>query len=280
MESSRIVKQDMKAALSAAQNDDFEEMNIYSNRIMTNAIFDENSNFALLGFFFKEIARTCGSVKTNRDTTAYATAKSIATSYIESVDIESKSEQLWSNYVEFYNKIRKYEQNEHENKSYEDDLSFTNASLNWLVELINKDRKLLFKPENRLITGILTEMERIARVHGAQIREICLISLFRALNLYSSYLDYFDKDYRNEIIENSVLPYLDSIKAAAQNEKIDFDPITQLLAKIIFDWRVCYIRFMERPRIVPIGERKVAVSEETKKRLSESVEKALQKEVK
>jgi hypothetical protein len=280
MEISKIIKQDAKAALLAAQSDDFRTMNIYSNRIMTNAIFDKNPDFALIGFFFKEIARICGSVRTNKDTTAYSTAKSIAVSYIESVAIESKSEQLWSDYVDFYDKIRKYEQDEYENKSYEDDPTFTNASFNWLLELINKDKKLLFKRDNQFITGILVEMDRIIRAHGGRIREICIVSLFRALSLYSNYLDYFDKDYRNEIIENSVLPYLDSITAATQKEKIDFDQITGLLAKIVFDWRVCYTQFLERPRVVPIEERKVVITEETRKKLSESVEKALEKEVK
>jgi len=280
MEISKIIKQDAKAALLAAQSDDFRTMNIYSNRIMMNAIFDKNPNFALIGFFFKEIARICGRVKTNKDTTAYSTAKSIAVSYIESVAVESKSEQLWSDYVDFYNKIRKYEADEYENESYEDDPTFTNGSFNWLLELINKDKQSLFNPNNQFIIGITNEMDRIIRVHGGRIREIYLVSLFKALTLYSGYLDYFDKDYRNEIIENSIFPYLDSITVAAQKEKIDSDQITSLLAKIVFDWRICYIRFLERPSVVPFEERKVAITEETKKKLSESVEKALEKEVK
>jgi hypothetical protein len=277
---SEIIEQDVKAAFLSAQGDDFRLMNIYSNRIMMDAVFDKNPNFALIGFFLRQIAMICGHIKTGKDTTAYSTAKSIAVSYIKSVAVESKSEQLWSDYADFFDKIRKYEEDEYEKKSYKDNPAFTNASFNWLLRLINADRKLLFRPNNRLITGIANEMDRIIRVHGGGPREIHLISLFKALDLYSGYLDYFAEDYRNEIIQNCIFPYLDSITNATQKEKIDFDQITSLLAGIIFDWRVCYIQFLERPSIVQIEEHRVPITEETKKKLSESVEKALEKEVK
>jgi hypothetical protein len=123
-------------------------------------------------------------------------------------------------------------------------------------------------------------MDRIIRVHGGETREICLISLFRALSFCFDYIDFFEKDHRNEIVEKSIFPYLDSITAATQKGEIDIDHITDLLARIVFDWRIRYTQFLEPPRAVTIEERKVTVTEETRKKLSESVEKALEKEVK
>lgn len=277
-----VIKQDAKAALLAAKGDDFRVMNIYSNRIMANALFnsDPNPNFALIGFFFKEIARTCGQVRTGKEGTAYSTAKSIAVNYIESMDVDSKSEKLWSDFAGFYNRIRKYEQDEYEKESYEDAPAFTNTSFCWLSELINKERMRLFDNNSRFLAGVAAEMDRIILVHGGELHEICVVSLFKALSLYSGYLSYLDKDYRNEIVANSVFPYLDSVVAITAKKDVDFDEVTKLLAKIVFDWRICYIRFLERPSIVPFEERKVPIAEETKKKLAESVEKALEQEVK
>lgn len=168
MEISQIIKQDIKAALLATKNDDLRLLNIYSNRIMTDPLFGSNSNpnFALIGFFFKETTRICGQIKTSKDNTAYSTAKSIVMNYLESVDVESKSEKLWSDFVDFYNKIRKYEEDEYEKESYEDSPAFTNASFVWLLELIDRERKLLFNYNSQFLTGIAAEMERIIRVHG------------------------------------------------------------------------------------------------------------------
>lgn len=279
MEISQIIMQDLKAILLAAREDDYRLMNIFSNRIMMNATFNENSNFAVLGFFFKEIAKICGTIKTNKDTTAYSTAKSIALNYIESADIKDRSEKLWTDYTAFYNKIRKYQEDEYERESYEDNPEFTCMSFNWLLKLVNMDKQLLFNPANQLIAGIANEMDRIIRVHGGGLRENCLVSLFKALTLYSSYLSYFEKDYRNKTIENSILPYIDLI-TATHMEKVNPDRVTDILAKIVFDWRISYIRFLERPSMVTVEEPKAEITAETKKKLSESIERALEEEVK
>lgn len=278
---SKMIKQDAKAVLLAAKGDDFRLMNIYSNRIMADSLFtnDPNPNFALIGFFFKQIAIICGPMKASKESAAYSTAKSIVINYIESVDVESKSEKLWSDFADFYNKIRKYEEDEYEKESYEDAPAFTNTGFCWLSELINKERKQLFDINSQFLTGVAAEMERIIRVYGGEIREICVVSLFKALSLYSGYLNYYDRDHRKEIVENSVFPYLDSVVAIATKE-FDFGDVTKLLAKIVFDWRICYIRFLERPSIMAVEERKISIAEETKKKLSESVEKALEQEVK
>jgi hypothetical protein len=148
-----------------------------------------------------------------------------------------------------------------------------------LSELIDKQRDQLFEINSQFLTGIAAEMDRIIRVYGGEPREICVFSLFKALSLYSGYLNYFDRDRRKEIVKNSVLPYLDSVVAIATKGS-GFDDVTKLLAKIVFDWRICYIQFLERPSIMTVEERKVSIGEETKKKLSESVEKALEQEVK
>lgn len=278
---SKVIKQDAKAALLAAKDDDFRSMNIYSNRIMTNALFDNdpNPNFALIGFFFKETARMCGEMKASKESTAYSTAKSIVVNYIESVDVEGTNEKLWSDFADFYNKIRKYEEDEYEKESYEDAPVFTKSGFRWLSELINKERMFLYDSNSRYLTGVAVEMERIIRAHGGELHEICVVSLFKALSLYSNYLSYFDQDYRKEVIAKSFFSYLDSVVTIASKEEVDFGQVTKLLAKIIFDWRICYIRFLERLSIIPVEERKVPIAEETKKKLAESVEKALEQEV-
>jgi hypothetical protein len=282
MNISEIIRQDINAALLAAKSDDLRLMNIYSNRIMTNPLFasSPNPNFALIGFFFKETTRICEQIKAGKDITAYSTAKSIAVSYMESVDVGSNSEKLWSDFVDFYNKIRKYEEDVYEKDSYEDSPEFTNASFVWLSEFIDKERKLLFSSNSQFLTGIAAEMDRIIRVHGGGLHEMSVVSLFKALSMYSNYLNYFDKDKRDEIISNCIFKYLDSVAAIARKEEVAYDQVTELLSRIILDWRIFYMQFLERASIMPIEERKVPITEETKKKLAESVEKALEQEVK
>ena len=279
MEISHIIMQDLKAVLLAAKDDDYRLMNIYSNRIMMNATFSKSSNFAVIGFFLKEIAKICSSIKNNKKTTSYATAKSIALDYIESMDINDRNEKLWNNYTDFYNKIRKYQEDEYEKQSYEDDFEFTSMSFDWLLKFAKDEKQLLFNPANRLIPAIANEMDRIIRVHGGGLCETYLASLFKVLTFSSGYLFFNESEKQKNIIENTIFPYIDLI-ATLHSDKIDPDRVTDILANILFDWRISYIKFLERPSFVPVEEQKAEITPETRKKLSESIEKALEEEVK
>ena len=279
MEISQIIIQDLNAVLLAAKDDDYRLMNIYSNRVMMNATFGKSSNFAVIGFFIKEIAKICSSIKNNKKTTSYSTAKSIALNYIESMDINDGNEKLWNNYTQFYNKIRKYQEDEYERQSYQDNSDFTSMSFDWLLKLAKTEKDLIFNPANRLIAAIANEMDRIIRVHGGGLSENCLVSLFKALTLSSSYLFFNESEKQKNIAENTIFPYIDLI-ATLEPDKIDLDQVTNILANIIFDWRISYIKFLERTSFVPVEEQKAEITAETRKKLSESIEKALEEEVK
>jgi len=279
-EISQIIEQDVKAAYSAFRNDDFRLMNIYANRIMTNAIFDEKPQLTLIGFFLKGISRIYDRMKAYKDLTAFATAKSIGDTYIKSINVESEIKEFWEEYDNFYNRIRKYEQDEYEKESYKDNAEFTHLTFRWLMEKLNKDKDVLFNRNNQFVRGIVTEMDRIFRVHGGDRVDLYVFSLLKALELYGGYIEYLSKDERNEFITKSMFPYIDDITKTSLKDQVDSEEVTILLRRIILDWRVCYIRFMERPRLVPIEEKAVPITEETKKRISKSVEKALEEEVK
>lgn len=278
-EVSRIIEQDVKAAYSAFRNDDFRLMNIYANRIMTNAIFDEKPQLTLIGFFLKEMSRIYDRMKAYKDLTPFATAKSIGDTYIKSINVESEIKEFWEEYNNFYDRIRKYEQDEYEKESYKDNAEFTHLTFRWLIERLNKDKDVLFNHNNQFVRGIVTEMDRIFRVHGGDRVDLYAFSLLRALEFYSGYIDYLSKDERNEFIAKSMFAYIDDITKTFFKEEVDPEEVAVLLRRIILDWRVCYIRFMEKPRLVPMEEKPVPITEETKKRISKSVEKALEEEV-
>lgn len=277
---SQIIQQDVKAAYSAFQNDDFRRVNIYANRIMTNSIFDEKPELTLIGFFLKEASRIYNRMKAYKDLTTFATAKSIGDTYIKAINVESGINKFWEEYDNFYNRIRKHEQDKYEKESYKDNTEFTHLTFRWLLERLNKDRAVLFNHNSQFVRGILTEMDRIFRAHGGDRVDLYAFSLLRALELYSGYIEYFGKDERNEFITKSMFTYIDDIVKTMSKDHVDPEEVTILLRRIIVDWRVCYIQFMERPRLVPIEEKAVPITEETKERISKSVEKALEEEVK
>ena len=277
----QVIEQDVKAVYSAFQNDDFANMNLFSNRIMANAILSEDPRLTLLGFSLKEIARIYGGIKARKDLTTFATAKSLGDVYIRSINLKGDANEFWEQYHLFYNKIRQHQQDEYEKESYKENIQFTRFAFHWLIQKLSEDRDMLFKDHNQFVRGILNEMGRIFRVHGGELVDLYTFSLVRALQLYYDYTNYFSKKERKEVITKSVLPYVDEMTKTLLRESVDPEEVTLLLQRIIVDWRIAYIHFMERPRFVPIEkEEGVPITEETKRKISETVTKALEEEVK
>lgn len=278
---SQIIEQDVKAAYSAFKNDDFTDMNIFANRIMSNAILSEDPRLNLVGFFLKEMARIYGPIKARKELSTFSTAKSLGDVYIRSIRLKGTINELWEQYHQFFDRVRRHRLDEYEKQSYKENVEFTRFVFRWLIEKLSKDRNTLFNENNQFIRGILNEMDRILNLHGGELVDLYAWSLAKALQLYYGYVDYFGKDERRGVIEKSVFPYIDDMAKTLLQDEVDSKEVTLLLQRMIVDWRICFIYFMERPRLVPIErEKKVLITEETKKKISETVSKALEKEVK
>lgn len=275
-----VIKQDVKAAYSAFEDDNFRDMNMFANRIMSNAVLSEDSRLALVGFFLKEMVRIYAPMKARKDLSTFSTAKSLGEAYIKSLKLKSDISKLWKQYYGFYDRVREHRQHEYEKESYKENIEFTHFALQWLIQKLSEDRNILFNKNNQFIHGILNEMDRILRVHGAELVDLYAWSLVKALQLYFDYVDYFAEDEKTAVIEKSVFPYIDGIAKTLLKDAVDSKEVTAVLQRIIVDWRICFIHFMERPGFVPYeGEKKVPITEETKKKISETVTKALEEKV-
>lgn len=277
----QVIKQDVKAAGLAFQNDDFTDMNILSNRIMSNAMLSEDPRFTLIGFCLKETSGVYERIKARETLTTFATAKSLGDAFIRSIDLESDISQFWEQYYIFRNKVRHHQQSEYEKESYKENVEFTRFAFRWLIQKLSEDRDVLFKDHNQFLRGILSEMGRIFRVSGGELVDVYCFSLVRALQLYYDYADYFSRDERKEFITKSLLPHVDDIAKTLLKDTVDQKKVTLLLRRIIVDWRLAYVQFTERPRFVRVQEGEgVPITEETKRKISDTVTKALEEEVK
>jgi len=281
MDISRIIQEDLNAALSAFRDDDFRLMNIYANRIMSNAILGEDPMMMLPGFFLKEMSRIYGIIKAKKGLATFSTAKSLGETYVKSMrwpDGETKD--VWREYHDFYVRISDHQMDEHEKGSYTVNHEFTKHAFRFFIQKMSEDRTFLLNEHNRLVQGTLNELDRIFKVHKGDMSGLYTISLVRALQLYSNYMPYYDKEERGKVIESSMFSYIDEIRNILQGESIDPRDITVLLSRILHDWRMCYVHFMEAPSIIPVpAERRVPIAEETKEKISDAVAKALEEEV-
>ena len=280
MDISQIIEQDLKGARSAFKNEDFIYLSMFGYRIMANSIQSEDVRFPLVGFYIRELAGICERIKANKDISTFATAKSLAESYLDTLNPKAELKDLWEKYYSFCNRIRMYEQSEHEKGNYEENSEFTAFYFRWLIERLSEDRNTLLLEENRFISGIFNEMSRVYRVHGGRLVDLYALSLARTLELYYGYMRYLSAEEKKKTIQNSLFPYIDDISRTLLEEHVDQGKVANLMMRMIVDWRLFFIYFMERPALIGVPEGRVPITEETKRMISETVKKTLEKEVK
>lgn len=279
----KVILEDLTAVIEAFKKDSFYHVNVYANRIMSNATFTD-SKFFLTGFFLKDLAATFGKLKTEEKATAYATAKSHGFKFAEFLKDSLSSfneEKLWKEYQKFNDAIRKFEMDEFEEKSYSDNKDFAKETFSWLFEYIKTNKEILVDPKNLLFNGVYYEMERIFKVHSANLPEIILMSLIKAM---SRYYDYFRRIHLKpdglideEKVKTEIFPLVEQIEKACY-PKLDFSVVTSTLWTLVKGWRCFFIQRMELLPLTLKYEKGIKMPDELKKKLSEGMTKILEKE--
>ena len=265
--------------------DDFEMMNILGNRIMSNALFSDDARLALAGFFVKQVALAYLEIKAHFPA-RLSSAKPVGRDYLDALRNFSATvghADLWQNYHKFTDLIRHNLVSDEERQAYSDNPDFTAYAFGWLVDYLSKEREMLLDSRSALLKGILNEMGRIYNVFGGRPKETYVSCLIITLDRY---FDYFRIRYGtssgevgDDALKRLVFPYIDKIVQVAAFEK---EPNTGLVGEIMLSltksWRSFFIQYMElSPRV---SRRPIELPEESKRRLSEALGKALEREAK
>jgi len=286
------VQQDILAATKALEKDDFENMNIFANRAMSNAMFGPDRKLFLLGFFLKDVALDLMGIRAAKKPAAVATAKVLASSFVEKMKEVARKEdfqeaEVWTLYLDYSNKIRKHTVTEIEEQVYGNGTEFMRVATNWLIQHLDKNRGVLLEPRNQFLKGILNELTRIYRIHDIDLRELYVLSILIALERLYGYMEMSprtaDGCLDEKKIRDGVFPFIDRIVHIFGDEKqqTSATEVNEVLQELTYKWREAFIHYMElRPAPGLIAERGVQLPEETRKKISEAISRTLEKETK
>lgn len=280
-----MILQDIKATIKAFELDNFELMNIFGNRIMSNALFSDDGKLALPGFFLKHVAIIYMRLKTHLSSSKFSDAKKVGEEYLATLSNfskESVEDKLWKDFHEFNNRIRKYIINEIEVEVYEEDPKITHNIFKWLIKYLGDKKDVLLRPNNLFLKGILNEMERLSNVYGCELTDTYAISLLTALDRYFDYFQIAYGTFTGEVdkdkVKSMVFPYIEKIVELFSSEDVKLETVDSILWELIRGWREFFIHYMELPRRTP--EKPIELPEEYRKKLAEHIAKALEKELK
>ena len=285
----QVLREDIKAATKAFKENDFDYMNIFANRAMANVIMGPTIKYVLPGFFLKDVASTYRLLNL-RKIKAFETAKSFGKDYLKSLSTllpEFDERKAWEDYYGFNLKIRKFMMNEFEETAYSENLSFSDAALEWMIKYLLTNEQMLLDPNNNFLKGVINEIVRIYQVHGGSLKMNIAASLIEALDRCYEYLEVYKGSTENlfeKKAKQEIIPYLkriaDVILIPKSDKEMDFSAVDSILCELVKRWREYFIQYMERPRAVIPVEKAVRIPEEAKKKISESLTKALEAEAK
>lgn len=280
------LQQDLKAIILALEEDDYENTNIFANRLMSDAGIVGDKEHLLIGFFSKDVAADMMELRAMKKATALATAKAHATIFLSKMNDHARrqafdEEEIWNEYVVLSDKLRKFHLTPHEEKAYADDKEFTHRIAVWLEQYLLGRQNLLVESKSQLLKGVLNELGRVYRIFGADKPEIIFLSLLTALDRVCDYVRFAHQSPDGSIDSGSakseILPYLERILDIMQGKSVEISKVDALLSELIIKWREAFISYLEVPHLVRVPvEKGVQLPEETKKRIAEAVTKALE----
>ena len=289
MVDSKPLLQDIAAVKGAFGKDDFRTAHILANRIMSNAVFLEASKqepFLLAGFFSKDVATELMRIAASGKVPPISTAKTAALPFLTEV-VEPLSsgtfniETFWQTYEKYSDRIRKYGNLEIEDKVYTENKPFMREATNWLLNYLAREKQVLYDSRNAILEGMLNEMIRVYRSHGASIRELVIVGLLTYLQRTYAYIRLVfakpDGSISEEKVKSEIMPHVDFITSTPA-EGYPLPEATKKLCKLIVAWREYFIRYLEIPQASPAQmERGVELPEETRKKITEAITKSLEK---
>jgi hypothetical protein len=278
------MQEDLKSVQRSCEADDFENMNVFANRMMSNAVIESDRKFMLIGFLLKDSAIEMLQLRGAAKDGAISTAKSLVTRFAQNLDDLSRradfdEEAMWNEYVDLSERIRRFHLLPVEEKAYSANREFTRKVANWMLDHLTSNQELLLEPKSRLLKGCLNEIGRAYRVHGADRREIVIFSLLTALDrVYSyarfAYLKGTELDTRR--MQDTIFPYLDRISKVVSGE-IQAKTVDDILCELIAKWREAFVNYMELREVSGMAvERGVQLPEETKKKITEAITSSLE----
>lgn len=282
----KVLREDFAAVKGAFDEGDFAQMNICSNRIMANALFGDQSAYALPGFFLKELATELlkGSVSPGLDKKIRPFAKKFISEIEEAFTPDVDFQRLWGCYSSYIQKTRKLSISAVEKKSYTDNPTFTHQALSRLVQEVFSG-EVLFHERGVILKSIIIEADRLIRNHSIQDRDLVLICLFQALDRLNDYFRFACTStgggtVYSECMKSYLTPFMERFKNWYDNpEDSPYPSGSDLLCEIILEWRRMFIRYQELGQATEKQGQRIELPPEAKKRIGDTIAEALQKDL-
>jgi len=282
-----ILKQDLMAAMKSLDKDDFDNLNIFANRIMSNSYIFEDREKMICGFLIKDLALTLLPLGQKKNSKAKGVTKALAIGFLKKIYDQTanpiNTENLWSEYHKFSNSVSNSTFMESEEGSYSGkNPEFTNNAVNILLVKLEENKTKLIKPNCLLLKGILNEIGRLYKVHGGDLHDEFAHALITSLDRCYEYIQMTTTgvEFENEV-KTRILPeiqrILEIMKKINDNNGKWMSDVDEEIFKLCAWWRDYFLLYMEHGQ--QIKDKVIRIPEESRAKLTEAIARSLEEEL-
>ncbi|MHA1492096.1 MAG: hypothetical protein ACTSRI_20890 [Promethearchaeota archaeon] len=284
-----IIKQELSICKVLLEEESFEQLNVFGNRIMENCLFSDDYRLFTFGLFIKEIALLNRNIISSKEPKAVQTVKTISSDFISKLEEALKEsdfneEKTWNEFHILNVRINELLKNKLEKKYYQENIEFTNlVSIN-LIKYLKDQQDTLYLKYNHFFGGILNILDRMFRVHSGSI-EFTLRSCFiKTIDRFYEYLlteHYKEHTLDKERMSLEIEPYIEFLTTECIKEEIDITLYDKELWEIVKNWRLYYIKYMNiMPPFVEPQKKIIKLPKETRKIIENSLKESIEKKIK
>jgi len=283
-----IFRQDLDVFSDNIRNKDFRSGNILANRIMSNAYFFDEKYFGIIGFFLRQFAIDGLNFNTINKIEGVNLIKDKTSEFVDKIKGQLNTEknlgQLWIAYSNIMMVTRPTYLVENERKYYKTELEFTNQIFEKIFKFLFKNLNELTYPTNNMLKGILNEIQRVMKTHGADKTKLYLLSIILMLERIDEYIGMtaLDKDEFKRRVEKEIIPNVQKIESIVSriNDPEVEGAVNEILWDLIKQWRTDFVKFLEpRSQAQLQSKGKPTITEPVKSELVDELAESLEDEV-
>ncbi|MCX6651182.1 MAG: hypothetical protein NT131_05965 [Methanomassiliicoccales archaeon] len=271
-----VILDHINSARKFAEDGNYYRITIQANRILSDAaLFGENKEYVTIGLVLRLASMELEAGKNPESESLLLPQKNSITKFIDEIrkllesDLKSErisSNALWNQYSTFFNEFWRLSRSYIDGKPYQSRTEFVDYAVKWSFEKIVEWYSLESEPRGDPFKGIVNEINRIIRSHGANSRQLAMCSAVNTISWLSDYIIWSkikqDNTVDKDDVKIEIEKYIQKYTSLFELQETDFyNKIDEYSYVLMKEWRECFIKYYDlylyqeqgRPRILKAG---------------------------
>ncbi len=148
-----------------------------------------------------------------------------------------------------------------EGESYSDNSEFVDEVIGWSLEVVRKSWQLLAKPAGSPLQGVVNEVSRVTKAHGANAHQLATFGLLQALTWYSDYASWQSRKQDDTLDSEAFVailgPFVESVLDVVEKPSGEkqYEEVAKTAFNILRAWRTDFALYYDLYVQQQLGER-------------------------